>query len=127
MTVARKPGHRGEHEATVKTIARGMPGDPGVTVVTNARAFYTTRAAAGASSARHSLRPLQNPGVSRCGIAESCLEALSVRQQHGVRRVFLAALGAPIVIMIAGRPEPRRDFPVPCELTIVFPSKGVAP
>jgi hypothetical protein len=27
-------------------------------VVTNARAFYTTRAAAGASGARHSLRPL---------------------------------------------------------------------
>jgi hypothetical protein len=30
----------------------------GVTVVTNARAFYTPRAAAGASGARHSLRPL---------------------------------------------------------------------
>jgi hypothetical protein len=29
-----------------------------VTVVTNARAFYTTRAAADASSVRHSLRPL---------------------------------------------------------------------
>jgi hypothetical protein len=43
---------------TVKTIARGMPGVSGVTVVTNARAFYTPRAAAGASSARHSLRPL---------------------------------------------------------------------
>jgi len=43
---------------TVKTIARGMPGDSGVTVVTNARVFYTTRAAAGASGARHSLRPL---------------------------------------------------------------------
>src|SRR5450755_1116068 len=43
---------------TVKTIARGMPGVSGVTVVTNARAFYTTRAAAGAPSARHSLRPL---------------------------------------------------------------------
>jgi hypothetical protein len=43
---------------TVKTIARGMPGDSGVTVVTNACAFYTTHAAAGASSARHSLRPL---------------------------------------------------------------------
>ena len=28
---------------TVKTIARGMPGVSGVTVVTNARAFYTTR------------------------------------------------------------------------------------
>src|SRR5260370_15162000 len=36
-----------------------MPGDPGVTVVTNSRVFYTTREAAGASSARHSLRPLQ--------------------------------------------------------------------
>jgi hypothetical protein len=33
-----------------------------VTVVTNARAFYTTRAAAGASSARHSLRPLISEG-----------------------------------------------------------------
>src|SRR5260221_7700365 len=62
MTVARKPGHRGEHEATVKTIARGMPGDPGVTVVTNARVYYTTRAAAGASGARHSLRPLMFSG-----------------------------------------------------------------
>jgi len=35
-----------------------MPGVSGVTVVTNARAFYTPRAAAGASGVRHSLRPL---------------------------------------------------------------------
>jgi hypothetical protein len=35
-----------------------MPGVSGVTVVTNARVYYTTRAAAGASGARHSLRPL---------------------------------------------------------------------
>src|SRR5258707_1051709 len=62
MTVANKPGHRGEHEVAVKTIARGMPGDPGVTVVTNARVYYTTRAAAGASDARHSLRPLMFRG-----------------------------------------------------------------
>jgi hypothetical protein len=27
-TVANKPGHREEREVTVKTIARGMPGDP---------------------------------------------------------------------------------------------------
>src|SRR5258708_36265147 len=54
----KRAGHRGELEGNRKTIARGMPGDPGVTVVTNARAFYPTRAAAGASSARHSLRPL---------------------------------------------------------------------
>src|SRR5882724_11238218 len=53
----KKADHRGDHEGNRKTIARGMPGGPGVTVVTNARAFYPTRAAAGASSARHSLRP----------------------------------------------------------------------
>src|ERR1700681_735296 len=35
-----------------------MPGVSGVTVVTNACAFYTTHAAAGALGARHSLRPL---------------------------------------------------------------------
>jgi hypothetical protein len=33
-TVARKPGHRGERDISVKTIARGMPGVSGVTVVT---------------------------------------------------------------------------------------------
>src|SRR6202789_1372251 len=31
-----------------------MPGDPGATVVTNARAYYSTRAAAGATGTRHS-------------------------------------------------------------------------
>jgi hypothetical protein len=58
MTVAKEPGHRGERDISRKTIARGMPGVSGVTVVTNACAFYTPHAAAGASSARHSLRPL---------------------------------------------------------------------
>src|SRR2546421_2365177 len=58
MTVANKPGHRGERGVTVKTIARGMPGESGVTVVTMlACLFYFTCEAAGASSARHSLRP----------------------------------------------------------------------
>src|SRR6202171_1613087 len=50
---------------TVKTIAQGMPGDPGVTVVTNSRVFYTTREAAGALGARHSLRPLISEGGRR--------------------------------------------------------------
>src|SRR5207302_11131607 len=58
-TVANKPGHRGARGVTVKTIARGMPGETGVTVVTMlACLFYFTCEAAGASSARHSLRPL---------------------------------------------------------------------
>jgi hypothetical protein len=43
---------------TVKTIARGMPDVSGVTVVTCLRAFYFARKAAGATGARHSLRPL---------------------------------------------------------------------
>src|ERR1700676_5549315 len=43
MTVARRPGRRGEHEISRKTIARGMPGVSGVTVVvTNARVYYHT-------------------------------------------------------------------------------------
>jgi len=33
-TVSNKHGHRGEHEVRRKTIARGMPGRSGVTVVT---------------------------------------------------------------------------------------------
>ena len=40
MMVARKPGHQGERGISRKTIARGMPGDSGVTVVTNACAYY---------------------------------------------------------------------------------------
>jgi hypothetical protein len=38
------PGVQISHpKITVKTIARGMPGVSGVTVVTNARVYYTTR------------------------------------------------------------------------------------
>jgi hypothetical protein len=47
---ARSPGSAKE---AVKTIARGCRAFSGVTVVTNARVYYTTRAAAGASGARH--------------------------------------------------------------------------
>src|SRR5467141_3397885 len=57
-TVSNKPGHRGEREVSRKTIARGMPGETGVTVVTMLVClFYFACEAAGASSARHSLRP----------------------------------------------------------------------
>src|SRR5213596_3552748 len=80
-TVSNKPGHRGEHEISRKTIARGMPGVTGVTVVTTLVClFFITHEAAGASSARHSLRPLicwaegscKNSDASRRGIADSC-------------------------------------------------------
>src|SRR6201991_2589221 len=41
--VARKPGHQGELEVSRNTIARGMPGVLGVTVVTAPRVIITTR------------------------------------------------------------------------------------
>src|SRR5258708_22620685 len=50
MTVAKEPGHRGEHEISRKPLRAGMPGCSGGPVVTNARDYYTTRAAAGASA-----------------------------------------------------------------------------
>ena len=63
MTVSNKPGHRGEHEVSRKTIARGMPGDFRCDRGDYARVlFYVAREAAGASSARHSLRPLISQG-----------------------------------------------------------------
>jgi hypothetical protein len=39
-TVTKKPVRRGEHEGNRKTIARGMPGASGVTVVTCSCAFF---------------------------------------------------------------------------------------
>jgi hypothetical protein len=62
-TVARKPGHRGEHEVTVKTIAQGRPDVFGGPVVATLVCFITfAREAAGASSTRLSLRPLHSEG-----------------------------------------------------------------
>src|SRR5258707_10227669 len=95
MTVANKPGHRGEHEVAVKAIARGMPGDPGVTVVTNARVYYTTRAAAGASDARHSLRPLiSESGTFPINLAQNTRrdrEAVGARRLAMLRRNLAVA------------------------------------
>jgi hypothetical protein len=39
-TVSNKHGHRGEREVSRKTIARGMPGGSGVTVVTMLVCFF---------------------------------------------------------------------------------------
>ena len=52
---ARSPGRA--RRKPLKPSRAGMPGDPGATVVTNARAFYSPRAAAGATGTRHSPRP----------------------------------------------------------------------
>jgi hypothetical protein len=75
---ARSP--RRARRKPLKPLRAGMPGDPGATVVTNARAIYSTRAAAGATGTRHSPRPLfrggritQNSGASCRGKAKVCL------------------------------------------------------
>src|SRR6476646_4615278 len=59
-TVSNKPGHRGEHEISRKTIARGMPGLLRCTCGDYARVlcFVSAREAMGALGTRHSLRPL---------------------------------------------------------------------
>jgi hypothetical protein len=68
-----------------------------VTVVTNARAFYTTRAAAGASGARHSLRPLFSEGrtissnlaQTCCEIAKLCLQMMLFEIDSGGQKAPL--------------------------------------
>jgi hypothetical protein len=44
MTVTNKPDRRGEREISRKTIARGMPGETGVTVVTMLVCFFILHA-----------------------------------------------------------------------------------
>src|SRR6266478_1561096 len=67
MTVATKPGHRGEREVSRKTIARGMPGDFRCDRGDYARVLFSfAREASGASSARHSLRPLISRARDSC-------------------------------------------------------------
>ena len=69
-TVSKKPGHRGDHGAAVKTIAWGTSGDPAEPVATTLVCFFTfAREAAGAACARCSPCPLskgQN-GLAKLG------------------------------------------------------------
>jgi hypothetical protein len=74
-----------------------MPGVSGVTVVTNSRVIYTPREAAGASSARHSLRPL----ISESGMLKEKLARMTRRD----REVTFLDRHAPLQ---AGHPV-RRD------------------
>ncbi len=67
-----------------------MPGVSGVTVVTNARVYYSTRAAAGASSARHSLRPLIFRGRNVTGKTRAKPAARSRSRALTLRGLLLA-------------------------------------
>jgi len=79
-TVTKKPDRRGEHEISCKTIARGMPGVSGVTVVTNARAYYQyTR---GYGRTRRPAFPA--PSEGRAGSLIAKLGRIAPRECEGV-------------------------------------------
>ena len=84
------PVTRESAEQAVKTIAQGMPDVSGEPVVTNARAFYPPRAAAGATGARHSPLPswgsvCSPPGEALCPFVVSRAE-VSAQPGHIVSR-----------------------------------------
>ena len=110
---ARSPGRA--RRKPLKPFACGnagcFPGDP---AVTNARVYYTTRAAAGALGTRHSPRPLieghellnRNPGKSRCGIADPRLKWAGGRVRAHQMPGSCCLLAFPIV--------PKRFMVPPC-------------
>ncbi len=77
-----------------------MPDVSGVTVVTNACAFYTTHAAADAPSVRHSLRPLigraeragQNSRETRGEIVDVYLDVIARSEATKQSIFFLGAV-----------------------------------
>src|SRR6185437_333413 len=105
---------------TVNTIACGNAGCPGATVVTNARATYSTRAAAGATGTRHSPRPLIFRGEGCCTTRAPCaarrrrcvLTSLRpVGSQRRLRAVLKMNLSASFRDARSADPE-SRDFPM---------------
>jgi len=99
-----------------------MPGVSGVTVVTNSCAFYFAHEAAGASGARHSLRPLFFEGqgsyttraLARREIAEMYLDVIACDKREafaqGSQRVAGMRLCAPADM------QPSFRFLPPCVL-----------
>ena len=76
-TVAKSPVTGESTKEAVKTIARGMPGNPGEPVVTNSSCFlHFAREAAGALGTRQSLRPLFSRGKG-----SATTRALSARRE----------------------------------------------
>ncbi len=74
-TVTKNAAHRGEHEVSRKAIAWGRSGCLGCTCQTRVRCFLFARGAAGAVSARPSLRPLSERGtMSSQNSGKSCRE-----------------------------------------------------
>jgi hypothetical protein len=98
MTVTNKPDRRGEHEISRKTVARGMPGDPGVTVVTMLVCFFHLHArlrvhwASGIPCAlcfsKGRRRIHAKPGRPRAARMRSCIDELCRHPREGGDPVF---------------------------------------
>src|ERR1700675_1199912 len=93
MTVAKEPDRRGELEENRKTIARGMPGDSGVTVATTCTLFAAAHRRP-AFPAPSDERVKENSGKPRakraarpriCVCMQRCLKFEST-QVHPLRR-----------------------------------------
>jgi hypothetical protein len=96
---ARSPGRA--RRKPLKPLRGECRAFSGVTVVTNARAFYTTRAAAGASGARHSLRPL---------IGEGGMFSQNSRGLRGeIAKLWLLLLKIRILVVPPGCHRPTRS------------------
>jgi hypothetical protein len=95
---ARSPGRA--RNRLLKPSRAGMPGDPGATVVTNARAYHSTRAAAGATGTRHSpLLPWGSATPSLGGLFHAQLE-------RGARRGCGSVFGISATSLRAQRSNP---------------------
>jgi hypothetical protein len=82
------PVTRESAKETVKTIARGMPGDSGVTVVTNARAIYHTTRGCGRIGARHSLLPL-GAALRPCDLGGTSFMVNLARSRGEIAKLWL--------------------------------------
>src|SRR5258707_9477030 len=83
-TVSNKPGHRGEREVSRKTIARGMPGRSGVTVVTMLVCFFHLHAR---------LRVHRAPGIP-CALCSQEGQTFAQPRAHRAARMRTHTLSA---------------------------------
>src|SRR5260221_14255121 len=110
MTVTNKPDRRGEREISRKTIARGMPGVSGVTVVTTLVCFFHLHTR---------LRVHRAPGIP-CALYCRRGETVFAKLGHSVPRDRDAYVGLDGNAVIPGRCEASnpesRDSPM-CNCT----------
>src|SRR5258708_19579832 len=100
-TVSNKPGHRGEREVSRKTIARGMPGETGVTVVTMLVCFFILHAR---------LRVHWAPGIP-CALCFLWANGFCKNSGSSRPRIAESHLTSPHLLATAPHESPPHDRP----------------